>query len=187
MSGENIYARLAGLFSYPEKNYRLHADECLQALDTAPVEVFEDFQKFRAGIEGLSTEELQELFTRTFDLNPICTLEIGWQLYGEDYQRGEFLVKMRQHLREYGVQESGELPDHLSHALALLAELEEAEAAEFTSRYVLPAIDKMRGAWRENRNAFAALLESAFALLKSRFPYDPARTPAHLPELRVLQ
>ena len=187
MSDKNIYEGLAGLFSYPGEDYRLHADECLRVLDTVPAEASAGFHKFHAGIEGLSTEELQELFTRTFDLNPMCTLEIGWQLYGEDYQRGEFLVKMRQHLREYGVQESGELPDHLSHALALLGELEEAEAAEFASVYVLPAIDKMRTAWKEHRNAFAELLEFVFELLKTDYPYDPARSPAHLPELRVLQ
>ena len=187
MSGKNIYEGLSALFSYPADEYCSHADECLRALDALPTEAAAEFHKFHADIAGLSTEELQELFTRTFDLNPMCTLEIGWQLYGEDYQRGEFLVKMREHLREYEVPETGELPDHLSHALALLAKLEEEESAEFAGSYLLPAIDKMRGAWRENRNAFAFLLESAFVLLKSRYLYDPARTPAHRPELRVLQ
>ncbi len=187
MSNANLYGSLAVLFSYPANDYHRHADECLLALRDTPAEAYAEFQKFHAGIAGLSTEEVQELFTRTFDLNPLCTLEIGWQLYGEDYQRGEFLVNMREHLREYGVPESGELPDHLSHGLALLAKLEEAEAQEFAGGYVLPALDKMRTEWKENRNAFAALLELAFVLLKSDFPYDPSRTPAHIPELRVLQ
>jgi nitrate reductase delta subunit len=182
-----LYERLAVLFSYPADGHLLHAHECLGTMDGESNEAAAAFREFYAGIEGLGTEELQELFTRTFDLNPMCTLEIGWQLYGEDYQRGEFLVKMRQQLREYDLPESGELPDHLSHALMLLGRLEPEEAAEFATSYLLPAIDKMRGAWHENRNAFAALLESAFALLKSRYPYDPGRTPAHVPELHVLQ
>jgi len=187
MNDGNIYASLAVLFSYPADNYQKHADECLRALSHGPIGVSSEFQEFHAGIAGLSTQEVQELFTRTFDLNPMCTLEIGWQLYGEDYQRGEFLVKMREHLREFGVAESGELPDHLSHALALLGRIEAAEAQEFATVYVLPALDKMRAAWKDNRNAFAALLESAFEQLKSDYPYDPSRTPAHIPELRVLQ
>ena len=145
------------------------------------------FEEFCAPIQGLNTDELQELFTRTFDLNPMCTLEIGWQLYGEDYQRGEFLVKMRQQLREYELRESGELPDHLSHALALLAHLEPDEAAEFAGSYLLPALDKMRTSWREDRNAFAALLESVFARLCAEFPYDPAKMPVRRPELPILQ
>ena len=138
-------------------------------------------------VAGLGTEQLQELYTRTFDLNPVCTLEIGWQLYGEDYHRGEFLVKMRQQLREHGLPESSELPDHMTHALALLARLESEEAAEFGSRYLLPAIDKMLSGWRDNRNAYAALLESLFAYLKSRYPYVPVRAAARSPELPVLQ
>lgn len=187
MRDGNMYIALSALFSYPGSDCYQHAHKCGQALRTAPAGAYSEFQKFLAGVSGLSKEELQELFTRTFDLNPMCTLEIGWQLYGEDYQRGEFLVKMRQHLREYGIPESGELPDHLSHALALLARLENAEAVEFACGYVLPAIDKMLSQWKESRNAYAALLESAFELLKSDYSYDPSRTPAHIPELRVLQ
>jgi len=187
MKDGNIYASLAVLFSYPTESYHRHADECLCALRNAPTGVHSEFQKFHAEIADLSTDEVQELFTRTFDLNPMCTLEVGWQLYGEDYQRGEFLVKMREHLREFGVAESGELPDHLSHALALLGKLDADEAREFASVYVLPALDKMRTTWKDNQNAFAGLLESAFERLKSDYPYDPSRAPAHIPELRVLQ
>ena len=38
-------------------------------------------------------EQIQELYTRTFDINPVCTLEIGWHIFGEDYARGALLVK----------------------------------------------------------------------------------------------
>jgi len=175
------------LFEYPGEDYGANAEQCLTALHGERSEASAAFEEFCAPIRGLSADDLRELFTCTFDLNPMCTLEIGWQLYGEDYQRGEFLVKMREQLREYGLRESGELPDHLSHALLLLARLEPEEAAEFAGGYVLPALDKMRTGWREGRNAFAALLESAFLRLRSQFPYDPARMPIRKPELPILQ
>jgi nitrate reductase delta subunit len=187
MSDAILYGRLAVLFSYPADGYGLNAADALGASDSVSVEAAAVFREFRAGIAGLSTEELQELFTRTFDLNPMCTLEIGWQLYGEDYQRGEFLVKMRQQLREYDLAESGELPDHLSHALMLLGKLDAEDAAEFASCYLLPALDKMRAGWRQNRNAFAALLDTAFLQLQSQYPYDPTRMPLRKPELPILQ
>lgn len=187
MRNENIFEGLAALFRYPDEQIHMHAEECLRLMDGDPSEAAVQLREFCKAAECLTAEDLQELFTRTFDLNPLCTLEIGWQLYGEGYQRGEFLVKMRQQLREHDVRETGELPDHLSHALALLGKLDPEDASEFAARYVLPAIDKMRGAWQENRNAYAALLVSAFALLKSRYPYDPERTPARVPELHVLQ
>ena len=186
MNEPAISELLAPLFRYPDGDYRERAEECLNAVRGESVEAEAALAEFSASTEGLSTEELQELYTRTFDLNPMCTLEVGWQLYGEEYQRGEFLVKMRQQLRDYEIQECGELPDHMTHALALLAKLEPDEAAEFAGGYVLPALDKMRGGWRENRNAFADLLESAFIFLKSQYPYEPAPTAFRGPELHVL-
>lgn len=187
MPEKAIYAELAVLFSYPKWNVHKQANKCILALQNAPRATLEEFRKFHTEIAGLNFEQVQELFTRTFDLNPLCSLEIGWQLYGEDYGRGEFLVKMRQHLRECEIPESVELPDHLSHALTLLAKLPKEEATEFASVYLLAAVDKMRNTWKENRNGYANLLEATFALLSTQFPYDPSRTPAPIPELRVLQ
>lgn len=87
--------------------------------------------------------ELQEEFTRTFDLSPKTTLDIGWHLYGEDYARGTFLVKMRQLMRRFEIAESIELPDHLSHILQILACMDHQEATPFVTDTVLRALDKM--------------------------------------------
>lgn len=186
MSAKSICERFAKLFEYPGEDYRANAEECLTALQGEHSAASAPLEEFCAPIRDLSTDDLRELFTRTFDLNPMCTLEIGWQLYGEDYQRGEFLVKMREQLREFDLRESGELPDHMCHALVLLAHLEPDEAAAFAGGYLLPALDKMRTSWRENRNAFAALLESAFLRLCGEYPYDPAKMPIQKSELPIL-
>ena len=61
----------------------------------------------------LDDTQLEELYTRTFDLNPVCTPEVGWHIYGEQYRRGRFLVQARELLKIVGVDERGELPDHL--------------------------------------------------------------------------
>jgi nitrate reductase molybdenum cofactor assembly chaperone NarJ/NarW len=195
MQSNSIYGQLAPLFEYPGEDYHFRASECLDRMKLQPGSTPGDpqppstrlLEEFCAAIESLSIDELQELFTRTFDLNPACTLEIGWHLYGEEYQRGEFLVKMRYQLRERGIEESAELPDHLTHALQLLDRMEPGEASEFGSHCLLPALDKMRAGWRKDHNAFWSLLESAFALLQSRYPYQPDPRPARSPELRVLQ
>jgi nitrate reductase molybdenum cofactor assembly chaperone len=187
MMQKSIYEQFARLFEYPGEDYHADAEQCLAVLRREESDAGASLEEFCASIHNLSTDDLRELFTRTFDLNPMCTLEIGWQLYGEDYQRGEFLVKMREQLREYDLRESGELPDHLTHALVLLAHLEPEEAAEFAGGYLLPALDKMRASWREDRNSFAALLESAFLQLRGEYPYDPSRMPIRKPELPILQ
>ena len=108
---------------------------------------------------GLSLEQLQELYVQTFDWNPATCLEIGWHLYGEQYDRGEFLVKMRQELRRHGLEESAELPDHLSHALRLAARMEPGEAEEFREKFVRPAVEKILPAL--NGNPYQRLLREA--------------------------
>src|SRR3972149_5384978 len=85
-------------------------------------------------------EELEESFTRTFDLNPVCCLEVGWQLYGEDYNRGSFMVEMRQRIRSHGITETLELPDHLSNLLPLLGRMEPQEAGPLCASFVLSAL-----------------------------------------------
>jgi nitrate reductase delta subunit len=109
---------------------------------------------------GETLESLQELYTRTFDLNPVCSLEIGWHLFGEEYERGAFLVKMRQELRAHAIPESTELPDHLTHVLRLMSNLEPDEAAALASRFVLPAIEKMLAGLEGKGNPYEAVLRN---------------------------
>jgi nitrate reductase delta subunit len=183
----STYEKLAPLFEYPGAGYYEAAAEAAQCVASQNTEAAALLSEFCAAIKGLSTDDLDELFTRTFDLNPLCTLELGWQLYGEDYQRGEFLVKMRGQLREHNIPESTELPDHMTHVLALLAQMPAEEAATFCSQVLLPALDKMTQGWQTNHNAFWSLLLATFTLLKSCYTYTPLRNLRNAPELTVLQ
>ena len=85
---------------------------------------------FGAFAEQHELWEVEEAFTRTFDVNPTCALEVGWHLFGEEYARGMFLVRMREELRKYSLPESAELPDHIAHVLAVVAAMPDDEAAQ---------------------------------------------------------
>jgi nitrate reductase delta subunit len=43
---------------------------------------------------------------------------VGFAVYGESYQRGEFLAALTRAFREEGVDPGSELPDHLANVLA---------------------------------------------------------------------
>lgn len=152
------------LFAYPAEDY--------QALAAAVPE-------FAHAVEGMSVEDLQELYTRTFDWNPATSMEIGWHLYGENYERGEFLVHVRGLLRRYGVVESEGLPDHLAHVLPLLRLLPADEAADLSTEYVAPALRKIEAALAGTGNPYLELVRA----LARRFV--PATEAA--PALVVLQ
>ncbi len=153
------------LLAYPGPDYHRQAERCCRLLEPIDPEAARRVGVFAAAVAPLSAEELEELYTRTFDLNPICSLEVGWQLFGENYARGDFLVQMRQELRRLGLAESCELPDHLTHVLPLLGRLETEHAEALAGSHVLPALDKMLTALAGKGSPYETLLQAACALL----------------------
>lgn len=164
----NIYDLAAGLLFYPGADYCAQIERCRQEF-AAVLPQAEDFLTAFAGAVGkLTPEEVEELFTRTFELNPLCALEVGWHLFGENYSRGEFLVQMRQVMRQHHLPESTELPDHLGHVLPVLGRLGPAESSLFAERYVLPALDKMLAGLAGKDNPYENLLAAVRRLASCR-------------------
>ncbi len=167
--------QLSELLEYPdaglaERVRRLA--EAVRAIESTPdspsLQAARLLDRFYDSIHNLSTEELQELFIRTFDLNPVCALEVGWQLYGEEYARGRFLVFMREQLRRFGVGESRELPDHLTLVLPLLDCMPKEEAAGLAQAAVIPALHKMLNAFARQSSPYQFVLGAAGRLLAAR-------------------
>jgi nitrate reductase molybdenum cofactor assembly chaperone NarJ/NarW len=144
---------LAALLVYPGADYAARVDHCREAL-RGDAESLQLLENSAATVTPLPLEARQELFIQTFDLSPVCTLEVGWHLYGENYDRGAFLVRMRQQMREHGVAESDELPDHLTHVLQVLGRMEPGAQCEFAERFVLPALAKMMAGFKSKGNPF---------------------------------
>lgn len=138
-----LYDSLAALLRYPDRSYLGAVDACRRALEAEDPGLAEPVERFAAATGRMTVAELEELFTRTFDINPMCSLEVGWQLFGEEYARGAFLVRMRQEMRRLGLAESTELPDHLTHVLAILGRMEPDAADDFATACVLPALERM--------------------------------------------
>lgn len=143
MDRAELYSLFAELFTYPREGYTRAVGRSRAMRGEFPPAAREDLAKFDERVRGRTTEQLEELFVGTFDLNPVCILEIGWHLYGDNYDRGAFLVKLRERLRRCAIPESTELPDHLTHVLALLGRMEAGEADAFAAESVIPALDKM--------------------------------------------
>ncbi len=161
---------LGELLRYPDSDYLSHLGRA--CAESASNESQALLEKFRRQAAAMSLQELQELYTRTFDLSPLCSLEVGWQLYGEDYARGSFLVYMRSKLGEHGLSERGELPDHLSNLLPLLGRMPAEQADELREGAALPALRKMMQPFSGKNHPYGDLLLSVIRLLQA-----PVRTP----------
>lgn len=159
----------ACLFTYPGAGYV----KDIRCFEEATKGRGQDLQarvgRFRRALEPLTPQAREELYTRTFDLNPVCCLEIGWHLFGEHYERGRFLVDMRRTLRGLGLSESGELPDHLSHVLSALGFAED-HGLQALAGMALHAVDRMLACIRGKQNPFEDLLEVVRHILAEGHP-----------------
>ncbi|MFB3813048.1 MAG: nitrate reductase molybdenum cofactor assembly chaperone [Terriglobales bacterium] len=163
----SIYERLAAVLTYPDEDYHGRVLECVAvAKSTAGHEL----RKFIEKTAALSVAQLQELFAVTFELNLEGSLEAGWHLYGEDGRRAALLVRLREQMRLHGVDETKELPDHLTNVLPLLARLEHTAAAELVGTCVQPALRKMLAATTGKANPYEHLLAAVAAVLQTDFP-----------------
>lgn len=182
-----VYEALAAALRYPGEDYRERVEECAALLEMENAEAGEMMGRFAGRVRQWSREEREERFTHSFDLNPGCTLDIGWHLFGEQYERGSMLVKMRQEMRRYRVEESAELPDHLTHALELLARMEPERAEEFAAACVLPALQKILAAFDGKDDPFEDVVRATWSVLRGRYPAVELPPPAQDPALRVLR
>ncbi len=187
MRPEDKLDALAALLVYPGSDYAGRIERARQVLHDDG-ESLALLEQFAAAVKPLALESLQELFIRTFDLSPVCTLEVGWHLYGENYDRGTFLVRMRELMREHGLAESDELPDHLTHVLAVLARMAPEEGAEFAARFVLPALAKMMAGFKNKQNPFENVMNAIGRTVHALCPDVPLTVsePA-LPILEIME
>lgn len=161
-----LYDQVGRLFAYPMAGYTADLQRCATSLHDGHEQAADELQPLIELIRPMSLEKIQELYTRTFDINPVCTLEVGWHIYGEDYARGAFLVKMREMLRSHNLPESTELPDHLTHVLSVLGRLHGEEANDLAARYVLPSLEKMLKAMEDSETPYMAVLKTVARVVR---------------------
>jgi hypothetical protein len=140
--------------------------------------------------------EKQELFLRSFDIQAITTLDIGYILFGEDYKRGQLLVHLNREHKEAENICHTELADHLPNVLRLISKMKNEEMrSEIATRLVVPAVVKIASEFTAEkiekkdkiykkhlktvlefsqvyRTVYASLLQTLLVSLKKEFNYE---------------
>ncbi|MAF65393.1 MAG: hypothetical protein CMJ84_07025 [Planctomycetes bacterium] len=142
------YNGLAELFWYPDLTYADRVKPTHEFLSANYPDAAREMDAFVALFPFADLREMEELFTRSFDVQSVTTLDVGYVLFGEDYKRGELLANLNRELNESGVDCRGELADHLPNLLRLLAIIgKEPEKAELVEELVVeivaPALRQM--------------------------------------------
>lgn len=137
------YCSLAELFDFPDAEFSARARALPGVLRERYPEAALEVGRFLEAIPG-RTIDLQELHTRTFDVQSLTTLDIGYVLFGDDYKRGALLSNLNQEHNRAGNDCRGELADHLPNMLRLIAKLEDQELLdELVGQLLAPALRLM--------------------------------------------
>jgi nitrate reductase molybdenum cofactor assembly chaperone NarJ/NarW len=157
-----IHMLLADAFGYPSPGLLEELAAGLRQAGKTPA--YKGLTAFVKKVGRLSLEDWEELATRTLDLSPAAAPYIGFQVWGESYQRGEFMSKLNRAMREAGVESDGELPDHIVPVLRYLACVQQP-IPELIQNFE-PAVRRMLDTLRQKDagNPYLELLDAALQL-----------------------
>ncbi len=137
------YEQLAALLDYPGEDYPGRVRRACRLLESRCALAAAELNAFAKALPS-ELEEVQEIFTRSFDVQSITTLGVGYVMFGDDFKRGELLVNLSREHDEVGLDCGTELPDHLPNVLRLIARWQDQELVlEFVEEILHPALEGM--------------------------------------------
>lgn len=160
-----VYEVLSHLLRYPGEGFTEASGQWIAEVRAACPAAGDALIGFQSYIAGSTPEALEEKFCRTFDNSQSAALEIGWHLHGESYDRGAHLVRMRELLREYGLDEGGELPDHLSNVLQVMAICDPDLSRRLAEEMVEPSVKKICVSLASGQNPYETVLDAVLEVI----------------------
>jgi nitrate reductase assembly molybdenum cofactor insertion protein NarJ len=139
------YNRISNLFVFPQKeDYKDNVQNIQLYLNEVLPDAGKVLQPFTDVISIVSKQELEDLYLRSFEVQSITTLDIGYVVFGDDYKRGELLVNLNKEHQNYNVDCGVELADNLANVLKLLNLIKDSELLnDLVNMIVAPALNKM--------------------------------------------
>lgn len=170
---KSLYAHLAELLEYPKEDIRLKVEECIKALANYPKyppEAAEELKTFLKEMQEMPLDDLQGVFSYTFELTSEYTLDIGSYLY-EGFKRSNILSSLKSMYREldfpFDEVAKGELPDHLPILLQFLGTGGGEEMKRnLLETFVILAVEKMSKNFERNRgNVYRHVINAVYKVL----------------------
>lgn len=146
------YRLLAPLFEYPDVDYPGRVCDIKDYLTGPYADAALELGRFIELLPSDDLQAMQELFTRSFDVQAATTLDVGYVLFGDDYKRGILLANLNREHRIAGVDTGTELADYIPNLLRLMALIEDEEVLHDLAYAILgPALLEMIGEFSTER------------------------------------
>lgn len=117
---QNHYETFASFLSYPNEETLIKVEAAQEFLNHNYPDAAQRMTEFTEFARIVPLWKWEEIYTRTFDVQAITTLDVGYVLFGDDYKRGELLVNLSKEHTKAGNDCETELADHLPNLLRLL-------------------------------------------------------------------
>ncbi|MBK9064420.1 MAG: hypothetical protein IPL89_14690 [Acidobacteria bacterium] len=157
---------VAAALAYPGPSSAGRALEAAAEMDRVDPDMAAALGRLAGWLSQAPAGAAEERYSGLFDLSPVCTLHVGYHLFGEAYQRGALLAGLAAEMRKAGVPQEGDLPDCLPAVLRLLAALPPGEDREtLVDALLLPALTRMTDAVKDVDSPWADILRALPALL----------------------
>jgi len=138
------YELLADLFLYPSEEAKAKIINVQNYIDVNFQTVSDSLRDFSEFVKMTSMKEWEEVYTRTFDVQALTTLDLGYVVFGDDYKRGELLVNLSKEHTKAGNDCGTELADHLPNVLRLINKTDDEEVKHDLIYFIIiPALSKM--------------------------------------------
>jgi len=198
------YTTLAKLFEYPsDESYYTSVMDAINELSTDYPDAATELEAF-SKLLPKDLYQLQEIYTKSFEVQAVTSLEIGYLLYGDDYTRGEVMVHLNREHTAVGNALGTELSDHIGNVLRLLPKMkDESVIDDLVTLMIAPAVEVMMKEYTPNNmeakdklykkqyktliipsvpvgmflhliKALYMVLDSDFALIKENKPFGDA-------------
>ncbi|MGE5111280.1 MAG: nitrate reductase molybdenum cofactor assembly chaperone [Acidobacteriaceae bacterium] len=162
----HLYGFFAEILDYPGAQLPSTVEGCVALLTLESPETAGMLQRFQRYQSAVSLGELQEAYTSIFDMQPECTLNLGYQLLGDDWRRSILLFKLKEMYQANNFDCGCELPDHLCVLLRFLAILKNSsEAADLVDDCVLPTLSRMASSIQLGESPYRWVLHALLSWL----------------------
>lgn len=164
----DLYELFADILDYPGPRLAASTENCAGRLARKLPKAEELLRNFQKSHAGVSLSQLQEAYTSIFDMQPECTLNLGYQLLGDDWRRSVFLFKLKELYQAHNFDIGCELPDHLCVLLRFLATRpEDREVSELLDDGLIPVLSRLASSLQLGETPYRWVLQALLSWLRA--------------------
>ena len=165
-----IYKYIADLFRYPTVESLEKVRHVSKLLFQRDVLLNAKFLPFEEFYTKKSLTDLEEYYIKTFDVQAVCHLDIGYIIFGDDAKRGRFLYHVKEEQEKAGTDCGTDLADFLPNMLTLLSKTTDVVLVEELSvSILLPALKQMLQKLENDNNIYKIPVRILNSMLEEDF------------------